>query len=130
MVTLRSRCTVLAQVGPATVRSYLLLLMQLVPCVGPCRPRLLRSLIAKEINGPDLLSVTIAGRFLGNCVSCPNDGTKVIGYLVVLALLWIVINLWFARAVENLMVIVGFCQLMSIVVTFSLNWPSMVGMNE
>ncbi|GLC59944.1 hypothetical protein PLESTB_001556600 [Pleodorina starrii] len=63
-------------------------------------------------------------RFLGNCVSCPRNKSNVLGYLLVLASLWILINVWLARAVENLMVIVNFCQFMSIVVSFSLNWPS------
>ncbi|EFJ40756.1 hypothetical protein VOLCADRAFT_99335 [Volvox carteri f. nagariensis] len=54
-------------------------------------------------------------RFLGNCVPCPRNKSNVLGYLIILASLWILINVWFARAVENLMVIVNFCQLMSIV---------------
>ncbi|GFR39733.1 hypothetical protein Agub_g215 [Astrephomene gubernaculifera] len=62
-------------------------------------------------------------RFLGNCVTCPHQRSTVLGYLVVLALLWIVINVSFARSVENLMVVVNFCQLLSIIVGFSLNWP-------
>ncbi|KAG2448436.1 hypothetical protein HYH02_006328 [Chlamydomonas schloesseri] len=65
-------------------------------------------------------------RFLGNCVSCPADASAVIGYLLVMALLWITINVSFARAVENLMVIINFCQMLSIVVGFSLNWPQML----
>ncbi|PNH08685.1 hypothetical protein TSOC_004720, partial [Tetrabaena socialis] len=63
-------------------------------------------------------------RLLGNCVRCPGQATSVAGYLLVLAAVWIVINVSFARTIEHLMVVVNFCQLLSIVVSFSLNWPA------
>ncbi len=66
-------------------------------------------------------------RFLGNCVPCPAQHGTVIGYLVVVALLWVLINVAFARSVETLVIVINFCQFISIVVSFSLQWPATVG---
>ncbi|KXZ55131.1 hypothetical protein GPECTOR_3g282 [Gonium pectorale] len=63
------------------------------------------------------------GRMCTYCDEGYFRKSNVVGYLLVLAMLWIVVNLSFARTVENLMTIVNFAQLLSIVVGFSLNWP-------
>jgi hypothetical protein len=43
-------------------------------------------------------------RLLGNCVTCPKVKSNMVGYLIILVLFWVIVNVSFARSVEHLMV--------------------------
>lgn len=55
-------------------------------------------------------------RFLGQCVKCPKSAAAAVtGQLVVMALIWVVINVAFARDLEIMDILLNFCQYISII---------------